>query len=279
MTPVLNQVETSRAPMTGARQAPSRMVVVSALVCAALACAGGPSQAAPATATAPVSAAPVAPSSVAAASTCLLVPSMDVNVGTPADGVLEAVNADRGDVVQAGQLLARLNAGVEAAAVATVEARLQFGQRKVQRNEDLYRKQLISSQEVDELETERELANRELRERREQLRMRSIVSPIRGVVVERFRNRGDLVRQEKIFRIVQLDPLYVETVVPGDLFGRMKLGQSVQVQLPVIKQSVQAKVTTVDRVIDPASGTFRVRLTLPNPRNEIPSGLRCQVTF
>lgn len=267
MTPVFNEVETSRASWP------------CAVVCAVLACVGGPSGAATATANPPVSAAPVSPLSVTAASTCLLVPSMDVNVGTPADGVLEAVNADRGDVVQAGQMLARLNAGVEAAAVATVEARLQFGQRKVQRNEDLYRKQLISSQEVDELETERELAQRELRERREQLRTRSIVSPIRGVVVERFRNRGDLVRQEKIFRIVQLDPLYVETVVPGDLFGRMKLGQSVQVQLPVLKQSVQAKVTTVDRVIDPASGTFRVRMTLPNPRNEIPSGLRCQVNF
>lgn len=213
------------------------------------------------------------------ASTCLLVPSMDVSVGTPVDGVLEAVNADRGDVVQAGQMLARLNAGVESAAVALVEAKAQFGQRKLSRNEDLYRKQLISSQEVDELETERELANRELRERREQLRLRSITSPIRGVVVERYRNRGDLVKQEKIFRIVQLDPLYVETVVAGDFFGRLKVGQVIQVQLPVLKQTVSAKVSTVDRVIDPASGTFRVRLTLPNPRNDIPSGLRCQVNF
>jgi multidrug efflux pump subunit AcrA (membrane-fusion protein) len=51
------------------------------------------------------------------------------------------------------------------------------------------------------------------------------------------------------------------------------------VQLPVLKQTVSAKVSTVDRVIDPASGTFRIRLTLPNPRNDIPSGLRCQVNF
>lgn len=215
----------------------------------------------------------------AAASTCLLVPSMDVNIGTPVDGVLEAVNADRGDVVQAGQLLARLNAGVEAAAVSYVEAKAQFGGRKLARNEELYRKQLVSSQDVDELETERELAHRELREKREQLRLRSIVSPIRGVVVERFRNRGDLVRQEKIFRVVQLDPLFVETIVPGEQFGKVKTGQMREVSLPVLNQKVQAKVSTVDRVIDPASGTFRVRLTLPNPRNDIPSGLRCQVVF
>ena len=62
-------------------------------------------------------------------------------------------------------------------------------------------------------------------------------------------------------------------------FSRLKVGQVIQVQLPVLKQTVSAKVSTVDRVIDPASGTFRVRLTLPNPRNDIPSGLRCQVNF
>jgi hypothetical protein len=38
-------------------------------------------------------------------------------------------------------------------------------------------------------------------------------------------------------------------------------------------------VTLVDRVIDPASGTFDVRAELPNPDHLIPSGLRCTVQF
>lgn len=241
-----------------------------------------PAHAVAATVTPPASPVPTSQASPApdmAASTCLLTPSMDVNIGTPVDGVLEVVNADRGDIVRAGQLLARLNAGVETAAVSYVEAKAQFGGRKLARNEALYVKQLVSSQEVDELETERELARRELREKREQLRLRSIVSPISGVVVDRFRNRGDLVKQEKIFRVVQLDPLFVETVVPGELFGRVRVGQTRDVRLPVIDRKVQAKVSTVDRVIDPASGTFRVRLLLANPGHGIPSGLRCQVAF
>ena len=35
----------------------------------------------------------------------------------------------------------------------------------------------------------------------------------------------------------------------------------------------------VDPVVDPASGSFRVRLELPNPDLSIPSGLRCAVDF
>jgi hypothetical protein len=38
-------------------------------------------------------------------------------------------------------------------------------------------------------------------------------------------------------------------------------------------------VSVVDRVIDAASGTFGVRLELPNPNYELPAGLRCRVRF
>ena len=40
-----------------------------------------------------------------------------------------------------------------------------------------------------------------------------------------------------------------------------------------------AAVTIVDRVIDAASGTFGVRLELPNPDQSIPGGLHCRVHF
>ena len=40
-----------------------------------------------------------------------------------------------------------------------------------------------------------------------------------------------------------------------------------------------ATVAIVDRVIDPASGTFGVRLELPNPDYRLPGGLKCMVRF
>ena len=40
-----------------------------------------------------------------------------------------------------------------------------------------------------------------------------------------------------------------------------------------------AEVAIADPVIDGASGTFGVRLLLPNADLEIPSGLRCEVRF
>lgn len=230
--------------------------------------------------------APAAPATPAALSAkeasgipCLIEPSHMVEIGTPVDGVLEVVNVDRGDLVQPGQLLARLNTGVEVAGVEYQAAKAEFGARKFGRNEDLQRKQLISNQELDEIATEQRLAELELKERREQLKLRSLHSPIKGVVVDRYRSRGDLVRQEKIFRVAQLDPLHVEVVAPSTLFGRIRLEQTYEVRLPLLNLSLPAQVSNVDRVIDAASGTFRVRLVLPNPKYELPSGMRCSITF
>jgi multidrug efflux pump subunit AcrA (membrane-fusion protein) len=40
-----------------------------------------------------------------------------------------------------------------------------------------------------------------------------------------------------------------------------------------------AKVSLVERVIDASSGTFGLRLELPNPEGKIPAGLRCRLVF
>jgi multidrug efflux pump subunit AcrA (membrane-fusion protein) len=42
---------------------------------------------------------------------------------------------------------------------------------------------------------------------------------------------------------------------------------------------LEAKVMVVDSLIDAASGTFGVRLELPNPGRRIPAGLRCRIEF
>jgi multidrug efflux pump subunit AcrA (membrane-fusion protein) len=42
---------------------------------------------------------------------------------------------------------------------------------------------------------------------------------------------------------------------------------------------MSATITLVDKVIDAASNTFRVRLQLSNPGQALPAGLRCKIDF
>ena len=213
---------------------------------------------------------------------CMLEPFMVVNVGSPVDGVVEEVTVDRGDFVMKGQVVARLLSGVEAASVELSRSRVEFDRRKVERNETLFQKQLISAQERDEMVTEARLHEGELKRELEILKLRTIVSPIDGVVAERRLAPGELVRADKsvALKLAQLDPLSIEVIAPAELFGSIRVGMAGAVSLgPLFPGTHKASVAVVDRLIDPASGTFWVRLHLPNPANKIPSGIRCRVQF
>ncbi len=211
---------------------------------------------------------------------CLIAPYRVVNVGSPVPGVLATVLVERGDVVRYGAPLAKLDSRAQKAAVELSRARAEFAARRVERNEELYKDDLMSGQERDELSTENQLADLELKERLVQLEMRTITSPVSGVIVERIRSAGEYVQETEILKLAQIHPLNVEVVVPLEYLGRIKKGMeaTVTLQSPVDSE-LTAKVKVVDKVMDAASGTFGVRLQISNKNLDIPAGLRCRVEF
>lgn len=211
---------------------------------------------------------------------CLLEPHLIANVGSPVEGTLAQVLVDRGASVGRGQVVARLNSAVEEANLSLRKAQEEFGKRKVERNKELFAKELISANEKDEIETQTRIAGLEVKQQQQVLDQKSIRSPLNGVVVERFLAPGERVANEKILRIAQVDPLNVEVIAPVELFGAIKAGTTAEIRLdPLLPGVYKAKVVVVDRVIDAASGTFGVRLELPNPGNRIPAGIKCKARF
>lgn len=209
---------------------------------------------------------------------CVLEPNTRIDISAATAGVLDQVLVQRGDRVERGQVLATLVSGPEEAAVELAKARVEFGQRKAVRNEDLYQKELISIHEKDEMDTEILISSLQLKQAEEQLKLRKVISPIDGVVVEREKDPGEYVETEPLLTVVSLDPLNVEAVAPAELFGKIKKGMRGKVKVLAAKsKTYNARVTLIDQVIDAASGTIRIRLALPNPEIAIPAGRRCFV--
>jgi len=76
------------------------------------------------------------------------------------------------------------------------------------------------------------------------------------------------------------DPLRVEVIAPVALLGKIAVGARAEMQPEApVAGSYPAIVAVVDRVVDAASGTFGVRLELPNPDYRLPAGLTCKVRF
>lgn len=210
----------------------------------------------------------------------LLEPSDIVDLSSQTPGIIEEVLADRGDYVRKGQVLVRLKDAVEKATLALAVARLEFGQRKVQRNEELYQKELISISDKDEMETEVRIAEQQVREAMEKLRLRTITSPVDGVIVKRLLSAGEYVGEGSIMTIARIDPIHVEVFVPLSQYRKIQKGMLAEVKPEApIGGVYRGRVVVVDEVVDAASGTFGVRAELPNPDHQVKAGLNCTVRF
>lgn len=238
---------------------------------------------------------------------CLIEPHQVIEVNSAVQGKIETILVQRSDLVEEGQLLAELESDVEKATVELARARNamdaelkirqashEFARRKLDRFDEMYREDVVPLHTKDEVETEAVLAGLQMREAREHitvarlelkraealLRQRTVRSPINGVVVERYKSAGEYVEDEPILRLAQLDPLNVEVILPASMFGTIKKGMQAQVMPEAPRNArYEATVTIVDRVIDASSGTFGVRLELPNPDYLLPGGLSCDMSF
>lgn len=237
----------------------------------------------------------------------IIEPYRVVKIGSGAYGIIESVEVDRGDLVKKGQVIARLQSAVERASMEAAQARaemeagikakkanFEFYTRKKLMNEELLEKQFIPLSEMDDIEINRVLSEKQLHEALENKRLNelehkravevfnrlTIRSPITGVVVERNLSPGEYIENQSIMKLAQIDPLNVEVILPVSLYLSIKTGMKAQVmpEAPIGGQYI-AVVKIVDRVVDAASGTFGVRLELPNPNNHLIAGLKCKVIF
>jgi RND family efflux transporter MFP subunit len=239
---------------------------------------------------------------------CVIEPQQIVKLASPAVGMIARLDVDRGDIVRESQIVGKIEDGVEAATLAleraratneyvvkSAEARVQFLRHKRERVDELHTKSVsslasleeaeadakVAEQQLKEAQLNRELARLEVIHAEEILKQRTLRSPINGVVVERLLVPGEYRNdQSPILTLAQIDPLRVEVFVPTAYFGQIHIGAKAEVrpEQPIGGVHV-ATVTVVDYVLDAASGTFGVRLTLPNPRLMLPAGIRCKVTF
>lgn len=259
--------------------------------------------AAPAAVATPVAAAPAL--DAARPNDCLIEPSMVVRVNSGIEGVIEAIHVDRGDDVRRGQVVAQLRSDTERAALAAAQARAsnvydtraaesraQYLDSVRQRSESV--SQYLASDKVEEARANartaaeernsamqaRRVASLEAVQTQRILAQKTVISPINGVVTERRMSPGEYRGPDAshILTIAQVDPLNVEVFAPIAQLNMVKVGDMVTVRPEEpVGGSYQARVSVIDRVFDAASGTFGMRLTLPNPGNTIPAGLRCRL--
>ena len=241
---------------------------------------------------------------LADSSSCLVKPKQVVQLGSSVFGVLAEITVDRSDVVVKGQIIGKLDTSVEEAQLAmdkfraqntaplrAAQADLAWNKRELERRQKLAANMWSKANDVDEARTkvaqdeiaidkandERKIAELEAAKAQAQYNLKLIRSPLDGIVTEVRLQPGEFIYETTpIVTLAQVDPLTVDLVLPGKLYGAVKLSQDIDLNLAFpVNRKVASKIDVIDPIIDAASDTFRVRLAIANPGNAIPAGIRC----
>jgi len=206
-------------------------------------------------------------------------------------GSISVLKVREGDRVRKGQLMAQLEAqenqanaavataGIEDArkGVDEAESRKKLADITFERYSKLLFNQVISRQEFDAKQTEKELATQalaradsRLKQAEESSRAASTISdytkitaPISGIITSKLVDLGASVFPAQPLMTIEDEGSYLlELAVPESLAARVKPGSPVQVVLDAVGSSFNARIGEIVPTADPASRTFTAKIAL-----------------
>ena len=218
----------------------------------------------------------------------------DVEIRARVEGFLETVNFREGSFVRQGDLLYQidrkpLEASLAAARAdqATAEARLAKATNDVARYTPLVAKQAVSQQELDDARAQRDAAASQVDAAKAavekavlDLGYTRINSAITGLIGTTLVKPGNLVGRGQstlLTTVSQIDPMLVRVGVTEADYLRVARrnqakggggGGQLDIQLTLADGTVYAhrgRVNTVERAVDPTTGTLALELLFPNP--------------
>lgn len=208
----------------------------------------------------------------------------DLNVGTRVSGVVESIQADRGDVVRKGQPLATIDQKEFDLDRRAAEETLNLNLTDFRRFEELYRQNLASQAEFEKKKAQLELARVEAEKAKLVIDRSVIRAPFDGVVVERFVRAGQKVLVDEntpLFRVVALEPLLARVYLPAAAAARIAVGARVAVAATDFPDATSTgKVSFLSPVTDAASGTVEAIVQVaPDTRRSLRPGMAVKITF
>ena len=198
-------------------------------------------------------------------------------------GRVTKIYVDEGDVVKKGQALAKIDDGGLYNELKLVESQAKLAKTIYERQSKLWNDKIGSEIQYLEAKTNYEIQNNRLKSITESLAKTTITAPFSGTIDEIFIEEGNLVSppmmpdQGNAFRIINLNELYVESVIPESFIGKIKKGAEVQVEIPVLNKSFNSTIKHSVSSINQLSRTFKIEVSVPKNDLDLIPNLNVEV--
>ena len=198
-------------------------------------------------------------------------------------GRVAKIFVEEGDVVKKGQALAKIDDGGLYNELKLVESQAKLAKTIYERQSKLWNDKIGSEIQYLEAKTNYEIQNNRLKSITESLAKTTITAPFSGTIDEIFIEEGNLVSppmmpdQGNAFRIINLNELYVESVIPESFIGKIKKGAEVQVEIPVLNKSFNSLIKHSVSSINQLSRTFKIEVSVPKNNLDLIPNLNVEV--
>ncbi|MEC7727578.1 MAG: efflux RND transporter periplasmic adaptor subunit, partial [Pseudomonadota bacterium] len=198
-----------------------------------------------------------------------------IRVANEVPGVIEAINFESGDVVKQGDVLIRIDAAIDEAALRTRRAEAQLAEQEFKRVSDLLPKRAVSQSQYDEAKANFDAARARVNEAEAQLSKKIIRAPFDGTLGIRMVDQGQyLSTGSAIVEINMLNPIYVDYTLSEKFLPDVRSGYPVTVTVAAVPaQTFEGEVSAINTSVNPETRTVRIRATLDNQDNLLRPGM------
>ena len=207
----------------------------------------------------------------------LVLPFRQAEICAAVSGRLLDLKAAEGQAVTEGQVLAVLDGRLEELEMQRAKVLVERREFEAKGAKKLYDSKIIPEAKALESRIELDLARLHYETAAQQVKLRTVVSPMAGVVALRTHEAGETVASgQPLFRILDLSKVVVQCAVTPEVLGTLHPGQKVRVRLPAAAGDCEGEVLLVAACAD-AEGKVGVRVVVENPERRIRPGLKAQV--
>ena len=200
-------------------------------------------------------------------------PYVKNNIAPQMAGRITKINAEIGDFVKKGQVLAEIDK------VQLQQAQLQLHNQEVEleRLRALYNAGGLSKSDLDAIELSYNVTKTQV----ENLLENTVLcSPIDGVVTARNYDVGDMYAMSMpIYTVEQIKPVKLLVAISESEYNKVKKGDSVEIRADALPESVfNGKIEKIYPTIDPSTRTFTAEVIVANNYNSLRPGMFARVT-
>ncbi len=194
-------------------------------------------------------------------------------------GTLTRVYVKEGQKVSKGQILAKIDDGGLSQQLTQLQIQADLAKTTFERQERLWNQKIGSEIQYLQAKSSYEAQEQAVSQLKQQVGKTVVRAPFSGTIDDVITEQGTVVApgQSMLFRIVNLQDMYIETDVPERYISNVIPGKKVEVEFPILGKKLDAKIRQAGNFINPANRTFKAEIAINNKNNNIKPNLTAKL--